>query len=570
MMKPKLTISVVTKTQIYALTTACISETLNNISLRSLVDLQQSMCIGQSDLPKARSLQLTSWYVNAKEDDIFMFIDADQCFRPDDVLKSLSLLKTHDVVCGAYPRKDGAMTVEPRDIVEFNRKNEGKLYFGATGFMMMTYKIVDKIAKHLGSQIVTSLKDSAYPFFFERIVDCRFSGNKGDVWLGEDYSFCWLVSQLEGSIYGYVSRTIGHIISYEKFLSPSVINTWPENSIVIFCGKTSESWSFNSLEKGIGGSETAVIQLSRYWAKAGYDVTIFCNCSEPGIFENVKYRNFQELNMVDNFNILIIWRGIELCDKYKFISRKTILDLHDIITRDKPIDEKISSILVKSNFHKNMLHDSDKEKAIIIPNGGCVDIQPRPEKDPNYVIYSSSYDRGLYYMLKWGWPEIKKNCKDAYLKIYYGWDGFDKVHGENIETANKFKKEMIELMKQEGVEDCGRISGEKLMLEKAKANVHYYVGNFQEIDCISVRESAFLGAIPVVSDFMQVFKEKTYCLRVPGNPETQEIQENAANIVISLIQNPEKAQEVRKNNIYVPKDETWEKIAQKWIKVFEL
>lgn len=558
--KPVLTIGIITKTQIYAFTMACVMEIMNNADLCKLVIPKQSMCIGQSDLPKARSSTLTRWYTTAKPGDVFMFLDADHVFMPSDIILSLRHLESHDIVCGAYPRKGGEMTLEPKDYPKFCEKKQGELFYGATGFMMMNYNIVDKIAKTLDLVFVNKT-EASYPFFFERVVKEELTGEK-PLWLGEDYSFCWLARQQGGSIYGYISPTIGHILTIEQFVQTPKINYWPEKSIAIYCGHTAEAWSANSL---VGGSELAIINLTTYWVKHGYDVTVFCTCDHPGEYNGVKYRSVFDFKFTDVFDILIVWRAMRVLDAASIKARKCIVDLHDIVNIN--ITEKIINntdvFCVKSKYHKSMLTAEAASKAIVIPNGGKVNPEPEIKKDENYLIYTSSYDRGLAYMLKWGWPKIKKACPNAYIKIYYGWDVFDATHPDT-KDIRIYKDTILELMNQDGVEECGRISNEKLLKEKSKAGIHYYVGDFQEIDCISVRESASMGAIPVVANDSLVFREKSYCVKIRGCGNQKSTQERAAKKIINLLINKEFRQKTRKEMI-VPEEETWDGVAQKWL-----
>lgn len=568
--KPYITLSVICKTEVYALTTASINGLITCENLVNNYGIRQSLCIGQSDLPKARSSELTRWYEIAKEQDIFMFIDADQVFKADDILLSLKLLETYPVVCGAYARKGGNMTVEPKDQFNFRKNKQGELYYGATGMMMIRYDIVKKMVDHLGPQIFTSNISLAYPFFYERIVREPDEPDK-DLWLGEDYSFCWLTRQLGGIVYGYVSPTVGHILSLEQFINISDDKIWPDNSIVYFCGHTNEKWSGRNITKGIGGSETAIIRLSEYWSNKGYDVTVYCNCEENENYNNVRYRQYKEFNFSDLFNILIIWRQTIIPENYVLRAKKRFLDLHDIINPNsitKNVLRNIDNIMVKSQYHRSLIPDIKDDKVIVIPNGGAItSFVNEVERDPNYLIYTSSYDRGLYFMLKWGWPKIKKAIPDAYLKVFYGWNGFDIVY-QNNDNGQHFKSVMLDLLKQDGVEECGRISCDELMVERRKANIHYYMGDFNEIDCISVRESACAGAIPVVSKNVPVFNEKSYCIEIEGKPQTQECQENAAEYIIALMRDNDLADEYREKLPEKVMNETWENIAEKWIEFF--
>jgi hypothetical protein len=59
-----------------------------------------------------------------------------------------------------------------------------------------------------------------------------------------------------------------------------------------------------------------------------------------------------------------------------------------------------------------------------------------------------------------------------------------------------------------GVFDHGRVTIDELIIEKQKAAFHLYTTDTDaEIDCISIRESALLGCIPIIKN-KGVFKER--------------------------------------------------------------
>jgi glycosyltransferase involved in cell wall biosynthesis len=592
---PSLVICFPTKSDYCALTVASLMNLGSNSELLQRYRVLPRLGIGQSDLPKARSEHMTSWYDEAQPGDVFMFIDSDQTFRPEDILKSASFLDRADIVCGAYPRRAGTMTVEPRNVVEFYRNNCGPLWYGSTGFMMISYNIAHRLVTQAfnNKKVPTSLTSSAYPFFYERIVD-ESETNRFGLWLGEDYSFCWLARQYGGQIYGYISPSIGHLLLKEEFVKQPSRTIWPSNSVVYFCGETAESWSPKDISTGIGGSELAVIELSRRWKRLGYDVTVFCTCDAPGIYEGVTYRKVTDLNAVDIFNIIIIWRSIELAAHADFEAKVRILDLHDVVS-EKHITplvlKNIDYICVKSNFHadlcrKGLLNPGDIEKLNtklrIITNGGAYepelladpdsekgseenvpDKKGSDERNPYSLIYASSYDRGLYYMLKWGWPRIKAAIPQAELKIYYGWNVYDA-----LKRPPEFKATMQALMKQPGIYEGGRISRKRLVQEKSRASIHWYTGDFAEIDCITVRESAWVGTMPIVSEQIPVFGEKPYCITIPGNPQTEEMQNLAAEVIIKLMQDPANMEKIRQKCV-VPPEESWDRVAEKWTEIFK-
>lgn len=561
-----LDIFIPSKNEICSLTCGHILNLQSSSELKNIVEnITVNFPMGQSDLPKFRSEILTDWYKNANSERCFLFIDSDQTFTPTDVVRCLKYGETYDVVCGLYSKKDGSATSIPEDVISFYTEKEGKIKYGATGFMLINFNIVDKIAKYLGYICQVSSNRFAIPFFYERIIQ---EETRKNIWLSEDFSFSYLVNLAGGTIWGFISPTIGHIIPSEKFLSSlDKCKKWSDKSIVYMCNPSVEKWNPKSKTKGIGGSEQAVIELTKYWVKFGYEVTVYCSCDEVGNYDGVEYKNINDINPLDIFNILIIWRDTQTLDFIKFKANKVILDLHDVVKKlSSKLLENVDKICVKSVYHSKMLGCEDENKFIVIPNGGKIneDYVNEHKKDPNYIIYSSSYDRGLEYMLKWGWPIIKKKCPDAYLNIYYGWNVFDKSFCDNKQKQN-FKKSIIELMKQDGVKEYGRISHELLLKEKEKASIHYYVGSFSEIDCISVRESASLGVIPVVSESQQVFKEKDYCVLIEGDPKIRETQEKGAEKIVEILNNLEE----NKKAIKVPETETWENVAKKWIEIFE-
>jgi len=149
---------------------------------------------------------------------------------------------------------------------------------------------------------------------------------------------------------------------------------WDRDEICYFANFNSkhfEQWSANSLEKGIGGSETAVIELAKEWAKMGYRVTVYGDPGEDaGMHEGVNYQPWYMFNPRDSFNIFIQWRGWFLSDKIK--ARKFLVDLHDIYS---PIDiakEKLRSIdglMVKSQYHRMLAPQIPDEKFNVISNG---------------------------------------------------------------------------------------------------------------------------------------------------------------------------------------------------------
>lgn len=146
---------------------------------------------------------------------------------------------------------------------------------------------------------------------------------------------------------------------------------WAKNSVCIFAMNTLGDWSPKAVENGVGGSEEAVIYLSKELVKCGWDVTVFNNCGEQaGVYDGVKYRNVIEFNPNDNYNILISWRSNIF--ENSISAKKRIVWLHDIPNIDFSDDniKKIDHIVMLSQYHASLLPDNvPKEKVFISTNG---------------------------------------------------------------------------------------------------------------------------------------------------------------------------------------------------------
>jgi len=354
----------------------------------------------------------------------------------------------------------------------------------------------------------------------------------------------------------------------QKYLKPV---QWSEKSIVYLGGKSIEEWTPESLKTGLGGSETAIVQLSKEWVKLGYKVTVYGNCgAKEGIYDGVEYKNYYRFNKYDTFDTLIIWRAPWELD-FKFKAKKIYLDLHDVPNPLEFTQERIANvdkIFVKSKFHRDFLPYVPDEKIVIIPNGFDKELcrYNKVKRNPYSLIYSSSYDRGLFEMLTWGWPIIKKEIPEAELHIYYGWNIFDAIYRNNPERM-MWKKKIVDLMSQDGVQEHGRIGHEKLLEIKSKSSIHYYATNFEEIDCISIRESAAVGCVPVTSNY-SALKEKDYVIRVDGDPNLQKTHEDIAREIVRLLKTKE-VEKYRQEFKEKARKEDWRSVAGRWTEWLE-
>lgn len=341
---------------------------------------------------------------------------------------------------------------------------------------------------------------------------------------------------------------------------------WEKNSIVYYVGNRKDKLTPNSLKEGASGSYTALIYLCKEWAKLGRKVTVYSTCgeNEAGFYDGVEYKNYYEFNPFDNFDTLIIFQHPYIL-RLPVKARKVCLEWQDILFEEKVAPreklERFDIIFAKSHYQRKLMDFIPDSTFEIVSNGIDKNIAKYQtnKKEPYKLIYASRYYRGLESMLTYGWPIIKQEIPESELHIYYGW-----VRRENYPSEKPWKDKMIALMQQEGVFEHGKIGQDTLIQEKSTSSIHYYACTYEEIDCISVRESAMVGCVPVTTDY-GVFSEKDYCLKVPGEPKAKETQEAIAHKIVHLLRNPQELEVLRQKFMEVAQNDTWDKIAKVWL-----
>lgn len=274
--------------------------------------------------------------------------------------------------------------------------------------------------------------------------------------------------------------------------------------ITIFCGQTAEEWTPDTAKtRGIGGSEEAVIWLSRTLVKRGWNVEVYNVCGhEEKVFDGVVYKPFWMWNYRDKKDVTILWRSPLMAD-YDINTTKLFVDLHDVIQKGEFTEKrltKIDKIFVKSNCHRALFDNIPDEKFVIVSNGIDANLFSGTfEKDKDLIINTSSPERSLSALIK-GFKMIKKQVPTVKCKWAYGWNVFDVVHGKN-EKVMEWKKEMQSKMKELGIEEMGRVSHGEVADMYKRASVLAYPSEFMEIDCITLSKSQATGCFPVTTDF---------------------------------------------------------------------
>lgn len=348
--------------------------------------------------------------------------------------------------------------------------------------------------------------------------------------------------------------------------------TWPENSIAIFCGESWEEWADPSVISGLGGSEEAVVYLSRELVKKGYDVTVFNGCGDlEGVYNGVKYEPYYNFNPNDKYDILIAWRGNVFKHK-ELKARKRYIWKHDVPQKDqynKETLDRFDKIIVQSEYHKSLFEDYiPDDKFLVGRNGINVDDfkDLKQERNPVRMIYASSYDRGIQHLLQ-RWPEIREEVPNAELHLFYGWDVYDQMIKKGF-RSKEFKDNMVQLMSQEGIVEHGRVGHKKLNKEYQKSGVWVYPCHFEEISCIAAMKAQANGAVPVVVDYAALKETVKEGVKVHGKADDTIVMDEYIKKLIDILKNENKQADYRAKSMARKEEFSWAGVADLWISDF--
>jgi len=343
----------------------------------------------------------------------------------------------------------------------------------------------------------------------------------------------------------------------KRFLPPKV---WPKGSLVVYCGSSAEDWTPDSQHNGgIGGSETAVIELTKRLAAMGWDVTVYNQGGHPAegrVYDGVKYLNYWMFNPDDKFDVLWCWRVPMLFD-FNLSARLKVLDLHDVMSPADFTEKRINNIdkiFVKTHYHRTLYPKVPDEKFVIVGNGiDLTRFEGEMVKEPLRFCYTSSPNRGLDVLLKM-WPKIRDALPDATLHVYYGWKTFYEIEKHNPERMMWMKKVQA-LMDQPGVVDHGRVGQKELAQDELKTAFWLYPTNFPEIDCITAKEMQAAGVYPITSGYAALAESQQTGIKVPGDIYDPKWQDQYINAVIGT-----KWEDTRE----VAKQFSWDIVANTW------
>ena len=295
-------------------------------------------------------------------------------------------------------------------------------------------------------------------------------------------------------------------------------------------------------KRGLGGSESAVILLSKELSLLGYDVTVYNNCIDseatPGVYNGVTYIDHSSGPQDTQYDIVVCSRSVMPIfsnNQYAKIchdAKKTILWMHDTFCEgDQHIESMllngyIDEVFTLSDFHSWYFTTADhgskrnfevlKHKFWQTRNGAVRHINDvdLSKKDQNHFVYNASATKGLIPLVTKIWPQILQSIPNAHLTCIGGYYRFRE--GAEPDAQEKTVQQLVD-SKPPGVTFTGVISQQRIAEILANANMMLYPTAFPETFGISSLES-LLYKTPIVTNVFGALEETAVdiaCYKIP-------------------------------------------------------
>lgn len=277
----------------------------------------------------------------------------------------------------------------------------------------------------------------------------------------------------------------------ELIHTEDIVITTPPQSLV-------GEWDEKVLEqKGLGGSETACVEIARQLRKqTGRPVKVFMPRKTRDIMPSgVEYIPFNHLETY--FRKYKPSRHIAWRHTFNLTPALTYVWSHDLMTRNAQMTKNYHKLWCLTEFHKHFVKDMagiPLEKIDLVRNGINPDLfkGEKPTKIPSKVIFSSSPDRG--------WKQSIEICKiareqipDLELHLFYGTENMRKMG--MVQQAD----ELDGLVRQhDWVKFHGFVSKPELVKHFQESAVWLYPADFIETSCITAMEALCSGTWPLV------------------------------------------------------------------------
>jgi len=349
-------------------------------------------------------------------------------------------------------------------------------------------------------------------------------------------------------------------------------------------GGFGNKWSGKNIETtGVGGSETFIIEISKYIQKSGcYQVLVFCNTDKVEVYKDVTYIplleffNFIQKNAIDSCVVSRYTEYVPICLECDNI-KNVYISLHDLVVPSSiviPRNNKLKRVFCLSDWHSNYFSGVFPTlKDITKTFNYGIDIDKfdyeknNIKKIPYKFIYSSFPTRGLLPLLQM-WPKIIEKYPQARLHIHS--DVNNKWSNDNApEIMAKIKN--ILSTKNDTIIYHGWTSKQELANNWLSSDIWFYPCTFLETFCLTALEAALTKTFVLSRNFgslSETISDRGIFLESNEiyDPYSPEWQTRALVQLFNAIENKQLKEKLIERNYNWAKKMSWENRSNMFIK----
>lgn len=342
-----------------------------------------------------------------------------------------------------------------------------------------------------------------------------------------------------------------------------------------------EQWDWrNSIEKGIGGSETSHVEMAWRLARRGHEVITYAPIPDdcPGEWRGTIWKPIDEVDWSQD-GVWLLYRCPECIDQFTDDHpNKTLWLINqdwDYRTLTKERIEKLDKMVVLCHWHERYmleLHPTLAGKIMVTSNGLKADLIEQVEKEsitrnPYRIMYASSPDRGLANVIR-SFAIAREFEPRLELHVFYGFNNLRKLQRmRKLQAAADLCERLMRTVPN--VTFHGRVTQDQLYREWCQTGMWVYRTDFHETSCITCMEAQGLGAIPIVSPVAALDENVHFGEAIEGEADDPLVGAEFAQAIVRWA-HPQRQEGVRKVMMpYARKRFDWEVFVSQWEKEAE-
>lgn len=333
-------------------------------------------------------------------------------------------------------------------------------------------------------------------------------------------------------------------------------------------------------ERGLGGSESALLYMARELGRLGHNVNVFCTCNQPGTYQGIAYSNSDDFLSYCHANAQDVCVFSRLYEPLiQANSRIKILWLHDTAgskyyTGALPaLDQHINRYFTISAWQQQGYIDTfnfDARRFYLTRNGVDLSLfEGHPPRNRNKLIYINTPFRGLDVLVGL-FPYLQKAVPGVELHLYTGMS----LYGDQYSEWDEELRGLYEYARTlPGVHLGEPLPKAELARELLTSYLSLYPSHFDECCSIASLEVQAAGVPMITSDLAglkDTIKNGETGILVPiDNAElksrSQAYQINFLNQTVQLLRDEDAWKMLSENaSRNIAENYSWDLIAREW------